>query len=400
MTYDERLKHMRWLAELYPGSATLELFDLVVEWSSEMIAFDSNPVFLDVARVWQYYFERLHALSPDLFSRLRDEGFCTTAFYEHLFPNRPFMKDYHTGNYVKSSDWEFISDRGWLEAAPPGSRIFRIDPDFIVKQLRLLSKPIEEPETGEAELDYDRLPFPFIFVGWGGTVTIAMREVSEDVHYFDEQLGIVFDAVSRTTAMLKMWRRADNVWMNASICIDSENPPDYPIKRERVIAKRILDCVCTHEISQRNLSKKRVKALQKANRTKNVPHKYYEVLQQPLRRDKPEPQGTHASPSFQHDVRGHWAHRVKRIHGTLQDHERSRWEVRSNDRHQYRFVCGDKITEDDRKYLSSIGEPPPSKGWYLRITRYWVRGHKRGPEDTYVPSVHVMGPNLATHPDR
>lgn len=292
--------------------------------------------------------------------------------------------------------WTHEKSRDWIEPAPDESRVFRIDPKIVTDVLHPCHK---NGYCAPEEISYDlsHLPFPIVFIGWGGPHVVEILDSATRTYWRCEVNGLAFDANESTAFVFqRLSRKTDD----SRVLEWDRSIHSLPGGPWGVVAEHVLEFISTHERSVHTLSKKRVKALRKSRGAKNVPQQYYEVLQQPLRHHKSQSEGTHASPSFQHDVRGHWAHRVKRIQGTLKDHERSRWEVRSNDRHEYRFVCGSRISDEDRRYLWSIGESPPSKGWYLRITRYWVRGHKRGPEDTYVPSVHVMGPNLATHPTR
>jgi hypothetical protein len=151
------------------------------------------------------------------------------------------------------------------------------------------------------------------------------------------------------------------------------------------LARSALYACTAYKRAQHEVSKKRRKRMEKHGRV--PPSQFYIVSQQPIHQHKPHQGGTHSSPSFQHDVRGHWAHRVKRIMGEAGDKERSRWTRKNTDRRSYQFITH-PATPEQRQFLCDIGRTPPGKGQYLRVTRYWVPGHIRGPEDA--PHVHAV----------
>jgi hypothetical protein len=156
----------------------------------------------------------------------------------------------------------------------------------------------------------------------------------------------------------------------------------------RLVRSALYACAA-YQRARHEVSKKHRRRMRKHGQA--PPSEFYIVSQQPIRQTKPPQGGTHASPSFQHDVRGHWAHRVKRITGELDDKERSRWTRKNTNQRNYRFVAYPP-TPEQRQFLRDIGRTPPGKGQYLRVTRYWVPGHTRGPEDApHVYAIKAMG---------
>jgi hypothetical protein len=306
--------------------------------------------------------------------------------------------------------------------------LYVIDPGFVSV---VFDGPTHEPISGDGwgwtpGTDFPRPPNRECFISWGEPITVEVEDPAAKVALVNARLRLIGEALSPEEAkglriQLELlgvhvfdpeeegqpWSvrlyvretdavpgRSPGVWvypLDLALATD----PDFDEEQdERVftchrgalwLAHNALMACTNYRRARQEVSKARRKKMRKHGQL--PPSAFYVVSQEPIRQHQPHQGGTHASPSFEFDVRGHWAFRVKRVQGELTSKERERWTRKNTDRRQYQFI-EHPPTPEQHQFLRDIGRTPPGKGQYVRVTKYWVNGHTRGPEDA--PHVHAI----------
>jgi len=258
-----------------------------------------------------------------------------------------------------------------------------------------------------SDVGFPRPPSRECFISWGsGALVEPTGEVSQLL-----QLGVQRGKAERVRFLVRgvyvyepdgdredwelsaiiqeQWMR-DGRWTNVlahplDLAIGAEGQVYFFHPGAEHFARTLLDACSSYKREQQVVSKARRKKMQKQGRL--PPSAFYVVSQHLIRQPRPCQGGTHASPSFEYDVRGHWAFRVKRVQGELTGKERERMTRKNTGRREYQFI-EHPPTPEQHQFLRDIGRTPPGKGQYVRVTKYWVSGHTRGPEDA--PHVHAI----------